>query len=173
MIKPPARFPARTWVIFFNDSDVFKVIEGAAYALNLHPDPELEAYLDDLISRISAAQEDDGYLYTARTIDPEAVSKEKEGLTRWSNLRVNHELYNVGHLFEAAVAHYQATGERSLLDVALKNADSGRQRFRTRQKAGRAGTPGDRDWARQTLSGHRGGEVFAARQVLPRRAGSG
>lgn len=114
--------------IFFNDSDVFKVIEGAAYSLMLSPDPELEAYLDALIDLIAAAQEDDGYLYTARTIAerngaPAALVPDREGLARWSNLRVNHELYNVGHLYEGAVAHYQATGKRTLLDVALKNAD--------------------------------------------------
>ena len=114
--------------IFFNDSDVFKVIEGAAYALNLHPDPALEQYVDDLIDKIAAAQEPDGYLYTARTIaerngTPEKLSADREGLTRWSNLRVNHEFYNVGHLYEAAVAYYQATGKRTLLDVSLKNAD--------------------------------------------------
>lgn len=114
--------------IFFNDSDVFKVIEGAAYALHLHPDPALEHYVDDLIDKIAAAQEPDGYLYTARTIaerngTPEKLRADREGLTRWSNLRVNHEFYNVGHLYEAAVAYYQATGKRTLLDVALKNAD--------------------------------------------------
>jgi uncharacterized protein len=114
--------------IFFNDSDVYKVIEGAAYSLMLHPDPELDAYIDQVISLIGAAQEPDGYLYTARTIaerngTPEALNAEREGLTRWSNLRVNHEFYNVGHLYEGAVAHYQATGKRSLLDIALKNAD--------------------------------------------------
>ena len=109
--------------IFFNDSDVFKVIEGAAYSLSLHPDPELDAYLDDLIGKIAGSQEEDGYLYTARTIDPDAVDPQREGPTRWSNLRVNHELYNVGHMYEAAVAHFQATGKRSLLDVAIKNAE--------------------------------------------------
>ncbi len=109
--------------MFYNDSDVFKVIEGAAYSLSLHPDPELDAYLDDLIAKVAAAQEDDGYLYTARTIDPDAVSEDGEGLTRWSNLRKNHEFYNAGHLYEAAVAHHEATGKRTLLDVALKNAD--------------------------------------------------
>ena len=109
--------------IFFNDSDVFKVVEGAAYSLSLHPDSELDAYLDDLIAKIAGAQEDDGYLYTARTIEPEAMDPEREGLTRWSNLRVNHELYNVGHLYEAAVAHHQATGKRTLLDVAIRNAE--------------------------------------------------
>ncbi len=114
--------------IFFNDSDVFKIIEGAAFSLHLHPDPALDAYLDELIERIGAAQEADGYLYTARTIaerngTPEKLRADREGLTRWSHLRVNHELYNVGHLYEAAVAHYRATGKRSLLDIALKNAD--------------------------------------------------
>lgn len=109
--------------IFFNDSDVYKVLEGAAYALALAEDAELDAYVDDLIARIGAAQEEDGYLYTARTINPEAVTAEEEGLTRWSNLAVNHELYNVGHMYEAAVAHFQATGKRNFLDIALRNAD--------------------------------------------------
>lgn len=109
--------------IFFNDSDVFKVVEGAAYSLALSPDPALDSYLDDLIAKFAGAQEPDGYLYTARTIDPSAMRADREGLTRWSHLRVNHELYNVGHLYEAAVAHFQATGKRNLLDVALKNAD--------------------------------------------------
>jgi uncharacterized protein len=109
--------------IFFNDSDVFKVMEGAAYSLSVHPDPALEAYLDELIAKIAAAQEDDGYLYTARTINPKAVTAEKEGLERWSNLKMSHELYNVGHMYEAAVAHYLATGKKSFLNIALKNAD--------------------------------------------------
>lgn len=108
--------------IFFNDSDVFKVVEGAAYALQIAPNPELEAYVDDLIDKFAAAQEDDGYLYTARTIDP-ANAPERCGSERWSNLIVNHELYNVGHMYEAAVAYYQATGKRKFLDVAIKNAD--------------------------------------------------
>lgn len=109
--------------IFFNDSDVFKVMEGAAYSLSVHPDTELDAYMDDLIAKIAAAQEEDGYLYTARTINPSAVTAEKEGLTRWSNLKMNHELYNVGHMYEAAVAHYLATGKKSFLNIALKNVD--------------------------------------------------
>jgi DUF1680 family protein len=107
---------------YFNDSDVYKALEGAAYTLHTHPDPALESQVDELIELIAAAQEEDGYLYTARTIDPEAVTAEREGLTRWSNLPVNHELYNVGHLYEAAVAYYRATGKRSLLAVALRNA---------------------------------------------------
>ena len=108
--------------IFYNDSDVFKVVEGAAYALQIAPDPELESYVDDLIDKFTAAQEDDGYLYTARTIDPANVP-ERCGPERWSNLVVNHELYNVGHMYEAAVAYHQATGKRTFLDVALANAD--------------------------------------------------
>ncbi len=106
----------------FDDSDVFKVIEGAACTLAVHPDPKLDKYLDDLIVKIAAAQEPDGYLYTARTIDPKC-RLDFFGPARWSNLRVSHELYNVGHLYEAAVAHHQATGKRSLLNVAIKNAD--------------------------------------------------
>jgi len=106
----------------FDDSDVFKVIEGAAYTLALHPDPKLDKYLDDLIAKIAAAQEPDGYLYTARTINPNS-RVDFFGPTRWSKLESSHELYNVGHMYEAAVAHFEATGKRSLLQVALKNAD--------------------------------------------------
>ena len=108
--------------IFFNDSDVFKIIEGASYSLQVNPDPELKKYLDDVIFKIAAAQEEDGYLYTNRTINPSKAA-DKGGEKRWTNLRVFHELYNVGHMYEAAVAHFQATGERTLLDVAIKNAD--------------------------------------------------
>lgn len=108
--------------IFFNDSDVFKIIEGASYSLMVHEDPELDTYLDDLIFKIAAAQEDDGYLYTNRTIDPSKAADEG-GEERWTSLGIHHELYNVGHMYEAAVAHFQATGKRSLLDVAIKNAN--------------------------------------------------
>ncbi|MCK4824160.1 glycoside hydrolase family 127 protein, partial [bacterium] len=106
----------------FDDSDVYKIIEGASYSLSIHSDPKLEKYLDDLIFKISAAQEEDGYLYTARTINPDPPVRwvEKE---RWSNLRLGHELYNAGHMYEAAVAHHLATGKRTLLDVAIKNAN--------------------------------------------------
>jgi DUF1680 family protein len=108
--------------IRYNDSDVYKVIEGAAYSLSLHPDPELEKYLAELVVKIAAAQEDDGYLYTTRTIDPENPAR-NAGKERWSYMIHSHELYNVGHMYEAAVAYYQATGKRSLLDVAIKNAN--------------------------------------------------
>lgn len=106
----------------YNDSDVFKIMEGAAYSLTIHPDPELEKYMDDLIVKISAAQEEDGYLFTTRTIEPDNPAP-GSGEKRWSNLASSHELYNVGHMYEAAVAYYLVTGKRNFLDVALKNAD--------------------------------------------------
>ncbi|MBO7532842.1 MAG: glycoside hydrolase family 127 protein, partial [Victivallales bacterium] len=113
----------------FDDSDVFKIIEGAAYTLATHPDAELEKYLDDLITNIAAAQEPDGYLYTARTTGFDYGTKDGKtnygmmGPTRWSNCPSSHELYNVGHMYEAAVAYYNVTGKRKLLDVAIRSAD--------------------------------------------------
>jgi len=121
-LKAAGKIEGKFEGIRYNDSDVFKILEGASYSLRLHPDPKLEKYLDDLIVIIAAAQEDDGYLYTARTIDPENPAP-GAGDTRWSKLRGSHELYNVGHMYEAAVAHYLATGKRTFLDVAIKNAD--------------------------------------------------
>ena len=105
----------------FNDSDVYKAMEAAAYTLRLHSDAALEKTLDDLIALIAKAQEPDGYLFTTRTNDP-AHPAPGSGPERWSNLRVSHELYNVGHMYEAAVAHFQATGKRAFLDIAEKNA---------------------------------------------------
>ena len=114
----------------FDDSDVYKIIEGAAYTLSTHPDPELEKYLDDLIGNIAKAQECDGYLYTARTLgfnygtnEQGKVNYGMMGPTRWSNVGSSHELYNVGHMYEAAVAYFQVTGKRTLLDVAIRSAD--------------------------------------------------
>jgi len=111
----------------FDDSDVFKIMEGASFSLQTYPDPELEAYLDTLIYKIGLAQEEDGYLYTNRTI---AEMHGGKGLHEWASPNrweldsiLSHELYNLGHLYEAAVAHYQATGKRTLLDIALKSAD--------------------------------------------------
>jgi DUF1680 family protein len=108
----------------FDDSDVYKIIEGASYSLKVHPDPELDTYLDGLIAKIAAAQEPDGYIYTARTIYPNppkvlwVTTKD-----RWDNMYLGHELYDAGHMYEAAVAHYLATGKRTFLDIAIKNAD--------------------------------------------------
>jgi uncharacterized protein len=107
----------------FDDTDLYKVIEGAAYVLSVQPDPKLDAYVDGLIAKIAAAQEPDGYIYTTRTIDPQNPHP-WSGKERWVNERNDsHELYNAGHLIEAAVAHYQATGKKTLLNVAIKEAD--------------------------------------------------
>ena len=111
----------------FDDSDVYKIIEGASYSLQTFPDPKLEAYLDTFIHKIGLAQEPDGYLYTNRTIAEKHGGRglhEWAGKNRWEMDSVlSHELYNLGHLYEAAVAHYQATGKKTLLDIALKSAD--------------------------------------------------
>lgn len=106
----------------YNDTDVYKVVEAASYSLALAPDPALDASLDRLIAIIAKAQEPDGYIYTPRTVDPEHPAP-GAGPTRWSWLGTSHELYDQGHLYEAAVAHYQATGKRTLLNVAIKSAD--------------------------------------------------
>jgi uncharacterized protein len=107
----------------FDDTDIYKTIEGASFSLSLFPDAKLAAYSDSLIVKIGRAQEPDGYLYTARTIDP-AHPHAWAGPERWVKEReLSHELYNSGHLYEAAAAHYQATGKRTLLDIAIKNAD--------------------------------------------------
>lgn len=107
----------------FDDTDIYKTIEGASYSMTVHPDPKLDRYVDSLITIVGKAQEPDGYLYTARTIDPQHPHK-WSGSERWVQESVlSHELYNSGHLFEAASAHFLATGKRNFLDIALKNAD--------------------------------------------------
>ena len=112
----------------FDDSDVYKIMEGASYALMLEENPELEAYLDTLIRYISGAQEEDGYLYTPWTLkaneynDFACCSYSEEGRFVGTS-GASHEFYNAGHMYEAAVAHYMATGRRNFLEVALKNAD--------------------------------------------------
>lgn len=107
----------------FDDTDVYKTIEGASFSLSLIPDKKLELYIDSLIDIIGRAQEPDGYLYTARTINPLNVHPWL-GKERWEKEREHsHELYNAGHLYEAAAAHYLATGKKNLLTIAIKNAD--------------------------------------------------
>jgi DUF1680 family protein len=103
--------------IYFNDSDLYKVIEGAAYSLKIHPDPELEKYVDGMIEKIAAAQWDDGYIYTFYSLPKHQPEK------RWTDVQNKHELYCAGHFFEAAVAYYQTTGKRKVLDVATRLAD--------------------------------------------------
>lgn len=107
----------------FDDTDIYKTIEGAAFSMAVHPDKKLDHYVDSLIVIVAKAQEPDGYLYTARTIDP-ANPHKWAGKERWVLEHDNsHETYNSGHLFEAAAAHYLATGKTNLLNIALKNAD--------------------------------------------------
>lgn len=107
----------------FDDTDIYKVIEGASYALQLKANPQLEKQIDSLIALIAAAQEPDGYLFTFRTLQPDTLHP-WIGTKRWEKEEeLSHELYNSGHLYEAAVAHYQATGKKTLLNIAIKNAD--------------------------------------------------
>jgi DUF1680 family protein len=103
--------------IYFDDSDVYKVMEGAAYSLRVHPDTMMRLYLDKLITIMRAAQWEDGYLYTFYSIP------EKQPEKRWTDIRSMHEQYCVGHMYEAAVAHYQVTGDTSFLKIATDNAD--------------------------------------------------
>ncbi|MBS0630428.1 MAG: glycoside hydrolase family 127 protein [Verrucomicrobia bacterium] len=115
--KPATLYP-------FDDSDVFKVIEGASYVLSMRPDPALDQALDGWIARIAAAQEPDGYIYTFRTMHPDTPAHEWIDPQRWlKDPDLSHELYNLGHMYEAGVAHYLATGKRTLLDVCLKSAE--------------------------------------------------
>jgi uncharacterized protein len=106
---------------YYNDSDLYKVLEGASYSLADHPDPVLAKRVDAIIARIAAAQEADGYLHTFHTVK---LPDEK-----WSVLMHRHELYCAGHLLEAAIAHHRATGKRTLLDVAIKFIDHIDRRF--------------------------------------------
>jgi DUF1680 family protein len=118
-----------TGMFGFNDSDVYKVMEGAAYSLMTHPDAKLSAYLNRLVDWVAAAQEPDGYLYTEwtardRIAKPNPIKcciprNEK----KWLSEKDSHELYNMGHMLEAAVAHWDATGDTTFINVAKKNAD--------------------------------------------------
>ena len=107
----------------FDDTDVYKTIEGASYVLQTYPDAKLKEYIDSVLDIVAAAQESDGYLYTARTINPEhphgwAAHK------RWAaEEHASHELYNLGHMVDAACAHYQATGSDKFLNIAKRYAD--------------------------------------------------
>jgi len=103
--------------IYFNDSDVYKVMEGAAYSLQVHPETMMRLYLEKLIAIMAGAQWEDGYLYTFYSIP------ERQPQMRWTDIAGKHEQYCVGHMYEAAVAHYQVTGEKAFLDIATRNAD--------------------------------------------------
>jgi len=107
----------------FDDTDVYKTIEGASYLLQTYPDKKLEKYIDSVLNVVAAAQEPDGYLFTARTMNP-AHPHEWAGTKRWEKVEeLSHEFYNLGHMIEGAIAHYQATGKKKFLDIAIKYAD--------------------------------------------------
>ena len=107
----------------FDDTDVYKTIEGASYLLQTYPDPALAAYMDSVLTIVAAAQEADGYLYTSRTMNPDHPHA-WAGSQRWEKVEdLSHEFYNLGHMVEGAVAHYQATGSRKFLDIAIRYAD--------------------------------------------------
>ncbi len=107
----------------FDDTDVYKTIEGASYVLQTYPDKKLEAYIDSVLAIVAKAQEPDGYLYTARTMNPKHPH-EWAGERRWEQVEeLSHEFYNLGHMVEGAVAHYRATGKRNFLDLAIRYAD--------------------------------------------------
>ena len=107
----------------FDDTDVYKTIEGASYILQTYPDKKLAAYIDSVLDIVARGQEPDGYLYTARTMNPKHPHG-WAGSKRWEKVEeLSHEFYNLGHLLEAACAHYQATGKRNFLDIAIRYAD--------------------------------------------------
>lgn len=107
----------------FDDTDVYKTIEGASYSLQTYPNKKLERYIDSVLVIVAAAQEPDGYLYTSRTMNPKHPHQ-WAGSKRWEKVEdLSHEFYNLGHMVEGAIAHYQATGKRNFLDIAIKYAD--------------------------------------------------
>lgn len=113
----PTELPEPSFAI---SSDLYKIIEGAAYSLMIEPNPDMERMLDSVIRLIGQSQQEDGYLNIAHTCgipDPAWIGERPYSLVVFS-----HELYNVGHMYEAAVAYCQATGKRELLDISLKNA---------------------------------------------------
>ena len=107
----------------FDDTDVYKTIEGASYSLQTYPDKKLVHYIDSVLDIVAKAQEKDGYLYTSRTMNPKHPH-EWAGDKRWSKVEdLSHEFYNLGHMVEGAVAHFQATGSRKFLDIACRYVD--------------------------------------------------
>lgn len=128
LADPTQEFPDKGWTFTFDDTDPYKTIEGASYLLQTYPNAtykgkRLDKYVDSVIAVIGSGQEPDGYLFTPRTKAP-SKPHEWAGSKRWEKVEVlSHEFYNLGHLLEAACAHYQATGKRTLLDIGIKYAD--------------------------------------------------
>ncbi|WP_300502641.1 glycoside hydrolase family 127 protein [uncultured Duncaniella sp.] len=108
----------------FDDTDVYKTIEGASYLLQTYPDKKLEAYIDSVLTIVAGAQEEDGYLNTSFTMNPAKPHSWMAPGKRWERVEIlSHEFYNLGHMIDGAVAHYQATGKRNFLDIAIRYAD--------------------------------------------------
>ena len=108
----------------FDDTDVYKTIEGASYLLQTYPDEKLEAYIDSVLTIVAGAQEPDGYLNTSFTMNPAKPHSWMAPGKRWERVEIlSHEFYNLGHMIDGAVAHYQATGKRNFLDIAIRYAD--------------------------------------------------
>lgn len=108
---------------YYVASDLFKVMEGAAYLLTLEKDDALERQMDEIIDVIAAAQAPDGYLYEHHIMPPHLRNpRNRAGEKPYTYVDHSHELYNMGHMYEGAVAYYRATGKRKWLDVAEKNA---------------------------------------------------
>lgn len=105
----------------FISSDLYKVMEGAAYSLMHQPNPQIEKFIDETAVLIGNAQEEDGYLYISHSCN--SIYPNEMGEKPYSYILHSHELYNVGHLYEAAVAYYQATGKDNLLKIAIKSAE--------------------------------------------------
>lgn len=139
--------------IFFDDSDVYKALEGMAYSLINNPDPELEKKADEWIDKFAAAQQPDGYINTFYTLT--GLDK------RWTNMD-KHEMYCAGHMIEAGVAYYQATGKRKLLDVCMHDR-SYDEPIRSGKKTLGTGTRGNRTGACQALSNHPRAEISGFR----------
>ncbi len=108
----------------FDDTDVYKTIEGASYLLQTYPDKKLEAYIDSVLVLVAAAQEPDGYLNTPYTMNPKHPHPWMSPVKYEAVENLSHEFYNLGHMVEGAVAHYRATGKRNFLDIAIKYADN-------------------------------------------------
>lgn len=107
----------------FDDTDVYKTIEGASYLLQTYPDKKMEAYIDSVLVLVAAAQEPDGYLNTSYTMNPRHPHAWMSPV-RWEKVEnLSHEFYNLGHMVEGAVAHWRATGKRNFLDIAIRYAD--------------------------------------------------
>lgn len=128
LADPTKEYPDTAWTFSFDDTDPYKTIEGASFLLSTYPNAlykgkRLDAYVDSVIAVIGSGQEPDGYLYTARTKSP-SKPHAWAGAKRWEKVEdLSHEFYNLGHLLESACAHYQATGKRNYLDIAIRYAD--------------------------------------------------